>query len=99
MALPDFNADERYMINAVKSNTGMSNAYMWGYLIAGLLMGGFGVYHNSVPLMACAFLVVCGFRLYEEWYQRKWLPIWRSIIDKYEASATGREHSSGSASD
>jgi len=100
MPLPNFSPEEQYLINIVKSSEiSASNPYMWGYVIAGLLMCGFAAYHNSIPLLVCAFLVICGFRLYEEWYQRRWMPIWRSIIDKFEHCAMGTPHSSGSERD
>jgi hypothetical protein len=38
-------------------------------------------------MMACAFIVVCGLRIYEEFAQQRWVPVWRTIIGKYEAAA------------
>ena len=89
MPLPDFTDDERYLINCAKSTaaTSQTNSYMWGYLIGGAFLAGFGAYHNNVPMMFSAFVVVCGFRIYEELFQSKWLPLWRSIIAMYEDAA------------
>jgi hypothetical protein len=92
MPLPDFSAEEKYAINAVRSNAESSNPMMWSCRIGGLLLGGFGVYHNSIRMIVCAFFLVCGFRLYEEWYQRRWLPIWRSVINKYEVAIMAADH-------
>jgi len=89
MPLPNFTDDEQYLINCAKSTKVNGQSYMWGYLVAGAALVGFGAYHDSVPMMLCAFAVVCGFRIYEEIFQSKWLPLWRSIIAKYEAAARG----------
>lgn len=90
MPLPDFSDDERYLINCAKSTAanGQTNSYMWGYLVGGAVLAGFGAYHNSVPMMLAAFGFVCGSRIYEEIFQSKWLPMWRSIIAKYETACT-----------
>ena len=91
MPLPDFTDDERYLINCAKSTAAnaQTNSYMWGYLVGGAVLAGFGAYQSSVPMMLAAFVIVCGFRIYEELFQSKWLPLWRSIIAKYEAAALG----------
>ncbi len=91
MPFPDFTNDEQYLINCAKSTkaNGPANAYMWGYVVAAAVLAGFGAYHGNVPMMLAAFAVVCGFRIYEEMFQSKWLPLWRSIIAKYEAAALG----------
>ncbi len=95
MPLPDFTDDEQYLIKCVKSPnaTGRSSSSMWSYLISGAVVAGFGAYHSSIPMMITAFVVVCGFRIYEERFQNKWLPHWRSIILKYEAAARGEDDS------
>ena len=91
MPLPDFTDDEQFLINCVKSPsaTQQSNSYMWGYVIGGVLVAGFAAYYQSVPMMLAAFAVVCGFRIYEDRFQSKWTPLWKSIIEKYESAATG----------
>jgi hypothetical protein len=86
MPFPDFTNDEKNLISAVKSSKNSINHTMWAYITSGLIMFAFAIYYDSIPLMSCAFLFVGGCRLYEEWHQRKWLPIWHSIIDKYEAA-------------
>ena len=91
MPLPDFTDDERYLINCAKSTAAnaQTNSYMWGYVIAGSVLAGFGAYQSSIPMLLSAFAVVIGFRIYEELFQSKWLPLWRSIIAKCEAAALG----------
>jgi hypothetical protein len=88
MPLPDFTDDEQYLVNSVKSPNaaGKSNSYMWGYIIGAVTFAGFGVYHENVPMLLTALVVVVSFRIYEERYQMKWMPHWRSIIVKYEAA-------------
>lgn len=80
------------MISAVKaleSTTLWLNTFMWGYLFGGALLAGFGAYHEHVPMMLTALAVVCGIRIYEEWLHQKGMPLWRSIISKYEAALDG----------
>ncbi len=91
MPLPDFTDDERHLINCAKSTAANSqtNSYMWGYVVAGSVLAAFGAYQSSIPMLLSAFIVVNGFRIYEELFQSKWLPLWRSIIAKYEAACTG----------
>jgi hypothetical protein len=91
MPLPHFTNDEQYLINCVKSPTASTSAsaYMWGYIVTGALIAGFSAWKEDTLLMLCAFVIVCGFRVYEERFQAKWVPLWKSIIEKYEyASAT-----------
>jgi len=85
---PKFTTDEEFLIKFVKSPTaGMqSNSYMWSYILGGMALAGFAAYYENVWMLLSAFIVVCGFRIYEEWYQRRWLPLWGSIINKYEAA-------------
>lgn len=100
MPLPDFTDDEQYLINYVKSPSAAqrSYSYMWGYVIGGALLAGFAAYYQSIPMMLAAFVVVCGFRIYEERLTSKWTPLWKSIIEKYESAAvraSGDERSAG----
>jgi hypothetical protein len=87
MPLPKFTDDEQYLITGVKSPkaSGAWNSYMWGYLLGCAIIAGFGAYYSSIPMMLTAFVVVCGFRIYEDSAQAKWETVWRSIIAKYEA--------------
>jgi hypothetical protein len=84
MAMPQFTDEERYLINYVRAEKTASNSYMFTYLVSGLVLAGFGAYTGSTTMMMSAFLVVCGFRVYEEMHGSKWTPVWRSIILKYE---------------
>lgn len=88
MTRPEFTADEQYLIRFVQSTTAARqyNSYMWGYLTTGLVLAGFAAYNDSVLMLLSAFVVVCGFRVYEERFQSRWTPVWRSIIEKYEAA-------------
>ncbi len=101
MLLPEFTNDEQYLINFIKSQNavGGSSLYMWSYVLGGITIAGFAAYFGSIPMMGAAFVVVCGFRIYEDWYQLKWMPAWRSIIAKYEAAAAGNGSNSTDDSD
>ena len=93
MPLPEFTNDEQYLISFAKSTRAreQTNTYMWGYLVGGVALAGFGVFHDNVPMMLGAFAVVCGCRVYEELTQTKWTPVWREIIKKYEDAAIGAD--------
>lgn len=91
MPIPDFTDDERFLINYVKSPLACASAssYMWGYIIGGALMAGFSAWYENAFLMLAAFVVVCGFRVYEERFRSQYVRLWRSIIEKYEVAAKG----------
>lgn len=87
MANPDFTTEEQYLIGSLKVGNS-SNTYMWSYLINGFFFALIAAYHENVPLLMCVFLVVCGFRIYEEYSGKKWGPMYQSIIEKYETALT-----------
>ncbi|MEM1071157.1 MAG: hypothetical protein AAGI63_19785 [Planctomycetota bacterium] len=89
MPLPDFNADEQYLINCIKSPNASANSgsSMWGYIVGSALVAGVAAYHENTLIMLAAFLIVCGSRIYEERFQSRWMPHWRSIIEKYESAS------------
>ena len=97
MPKPDFTDDEQYLINSVKSTQAYrhSNSYMWGYMAGAIAFFGVSTYHGNIPLMIIAFAILCGFRIYEEWLQAKWQPLWCTIIAKYEASAISEFNHAG----
>ena len=88
MAYPDFTLDEKYLISYVKTTEASrsTNSYTWGYMVSSSILFGLGVYHTTVALMVIAFVLVIGFRFYEEWNGNKWTPIWKGIVEKYEAA-------------
>jgi hypothetical protein len=87
MPMPTFTADEQYLLNSLKSSAAKEpNVFMWGYLLGCSLLFALAVYYSEIPFMTVSFIVLCGFRFYEDQYSRKWTPLWRSIIDKYEAA-------------
>lgn len=89
MPLPEFTAEEQYLVMHVKSTKSgaLSSFYALGYMCPCVLIAGFAAYHESILMMSAAFLVLIGFRVYEERSQAKWIPVWRSIIAKYEAAS------------
>jgi hypothetical protein len=91
MPAPQFTADEQYLISWAKSSAATTNPFALGYLAAGIMICAVAAYYDSIPFMVVAFIVVCGFRLWEEWYQAKWAHLWGAIVTKYEAAAFGTE--------
>ncbi len=88
MALPEFTPDEAYFIGCVKSPSymGISSAFPLGYMVGSRVLAGFGLYHENLLMIASAFVVLCGFRFYEARLESKSIPVWRSIIEKYESA-------------
>lgn len=88
MSRPSFSPDEQYLVDFLKSPTASdaANVYMWSYVVGGAALACCAAYHNSVDLLVVAFIVVIGFRLYEERHQRRYIPVWRAVIEKYEAA-------------
>jgi hypothetical protein len=86
MARPQFTAEEEYLINAVLSDKGAPDPLMWSYIVSGLGLAGFAAYHESIPMLLSAFVVVCGFRLFEARAHRGLTVQWRSLLEKYETA-------------
>ena len=84
MPMPTFTREEEYLVAAIRSESKGMQAFMWSYVLSGLALAGFAAFYGNVWMMFSAFVVVCGFRVYEEWWQEKWKPIFRSIILKYD---------------
>ncbi len=101
MALPDFTNDELYLVNCIKSpkTSASYNAFMWGYIVGAGLLAGLAAYCENAKMMLAAFIIVCSFRVYEERIQTKWMPLWRSIIEKYEAAASATDAPASTDSD
>ena len=87
MKRPQFTPEEQYLVDISKSPSATRDrTYMWTYLASGILLAAFATYHGSMGMMLAAFIVVCGFRIYEDWYQRRWEEPLRTLIQKYEAA-------------
>lgn len=87
MPKPNFDSDELYLIHCVKSGrVDTNNFYMWHYLIGGFIMALFGVFQENIVIVLCAFGVVAFYRVYEERHYKKYIPVWKSLIEKYEAA-------------
>ncbi len=101
MPLPEFTFDEQYLINSLKSPKATKNpsTYMWSYLVPCAVLAGVAAYNDNISVMLIAFVVLCGFRIYEENYQNRWLPLWHSIIKKFEDACNGIERDATILSD
>lgn len=90
MPLPEFTRQERYVLDSLRNSdvTSGYNVFMWSYLTSGILLAVFAAYFDSIPMMASAFATLSLLRIYEEHWNSKWLPTWRSIIAKYETALT-----------
>jgi len=88
MPLPEFTDEEQYLISFWKSEsaTTQTNTQMWGYLLCAAAVAVFGFYYKDPVMSLLAFVLVFGFRVHEEYSQKKWAKPLRSIILKYEAA-------------
>jgi hypothetical protein len=88
MSLPQFTPEEQFVVSILKSTLPVSrfNALMWGYLVSGSILGGVAMYYSNIHVMAISLILIVGFRLYEEWYQSRWQPVYRSVVMKYESA-------------
>jgi len=90
MTKPDFTPKEQYLLSVYRLPLGrwllFRDGRMWGYVLFGALMCGFGAVFQSIVMMVIGFIVVCGFRIYDEWESSRWSPVLRSIIIKYDAA-------------
>lgn len=84
--MPNFTTEEQYLIDSAKLEKGGPNIFMWGYMASCCLLAGFAAFYGNTLMMACAFVVICGFRIYEERHQARWSPVFLAIINKYEAA-------------
>lgn len=103
MPQPEFTHDEQYLISSLTSPkaTQSPSTYMWSYLVPCAVLAGVSAYNKNLSLVLIAFAVLCGFRIHEENYQNRWLPLWKSIITKYQnaCSETAEDTTSQSTSE
>ncbi len=99
MPLPEFTHEEQYLISYVKSPdlSKHYNGYMWGYLIGCSVLAGFAAYQQHFGMVLAAFAILCGFRIYEDRYGSRWNPIWRTLIEKYEAAIMAKDETTGAS--
>jgi len=91
MRRPNFTREEQYFVDWSKSSAGTHKSDMWMYLVPTALIAAFAVFFESTMMLGCAFVVICFFRVKEDFDQRKWAPIWPSIIAKYEEALADDE--------
>lgn len=89
MPMPTFTGEEQYVISVMRGDVKDTGAFMWTYLLSAGAIAAFAAYYENIWMMLSAFIVLCGVRIYEEWWGLKWRPVSRSIIVKYEAACTG----------
>lgn len=86
MEYPDFTTAERHLIDLVKLSPQPGESMrMWTYILSGLVISGLAAYFQNTVMMYAALIVVCAFRIQEDREYSRWMPIWKSVIEKYEA--------------
>jgi hypothetical protein len=59
MPQPDFNEQEKYLVNSMKMPRGWADeTFTLSYLVMGWLLFGLATYYGNVGFMICAFAVV-----------------------------------------
>lgn len=87
MSKPEFTAEEQYVISFVQQDkTGTWHPYVVSQFVLGVALAAMAVYVNSLYLAVCGICILVGYRIYEDRYQSRWTPVWRSIIEKYETA-------------
>ena len=91
MPRPEFTPYEEHLIASVKLVEVAKAAQSYGfiYLLMGTLVFLAGIPESNLPMMIAGFGIVAIGRLYEEHWYRKQTPMWRSIIQKFEAACDG----------
>jgi hypothetical protein len=89
MPIPTFTPDEKCLIDAIRGDRTQSFSDVLVYSLAGMALAAFGVFYDSVWMMLSAFVILCGYRVWEEWRQARWRPILRSIVLKYDQAIHG----------
>ena len=88
MTRPQWDAEEEYFVAFVRSSAAkrFGDPFSLGYLLAALVVFGFGVHTDTREMVYIAFAVAVGGRIWEMRAQRPWTMVLRGILEKYEAA-------------
>jgi hypothetical protein len=86
MKRPDFTDAEQEAIKRLMDFRGDPSGFVSAYLGAGFGFFLVALLLGSMWMLAVVLLFVCCCRLYEEWHYRPTVPMWKSVIGKYEAA-------------
>ena len=96
MPRPAFTREEEYLISYARTHS-WSSAIMFdlAYLLPSLALIVFGLHSNEFAAIFVAFGLIASFKVWEWTYQRKILPCWKTIIEKYEETLASHEPQPG----
>ena len=84
MPQPSFTAAERALLDRVSQPDTSPLVFEASYLVPAAVLVGIGFAYNAPPAFAAAFAIIVAFRYWQLSSDRRFLPIWREIIRKYE---------------
>lgn len=86
--MPEFTPEEQYLIQYLRSPGTSKSLFsqMIAYIAGAITLAAFGIYHSDVAIISAAVVLLVGLRIYEGVIQSKWLPVWRSLISKFESA-------------
>jgi len=88
MALPEFDAEEEYLLHYIKHNKqiGRVDRFAFGTLTIVLIFSCLGFARGDRLMMLIAAFALIGCRIYEEIIQFRWTLVFERIIEKYETA-------------
>jgi hypothetical protein len=96
MARPQLTPHEALLLNAIKTQDRSTlKIAMWSYLISAGAIAAWGVAINEMVIVFIAFFIVVAFRILEERTQDRWVPHWRSLLEKLDGCCDGVAASAG----
>jgi hypothetical protein len=96
MARPLLTPHEAFLLNAIRTQDRSTlKIAMWSYLISAGAIAAWGVAINEMVIVFIAFFIVVAFRILEERSQDRWIPDWRSLIEKLDNCCDGVTVSAG----
>jgi len=84
MARPSITPEEQYLISSAKTAGESGLLFDLAYLLPSVLLAGFGVDSDAIGVVLVAFAILVGFKVFERCHSRKWDPVWKSVLQKYE---------------
>jgi hypothetical protein len=89
MARPDFTRTEEILVSRILEPDASSAMFEAAYLVPAAVLVAIGFIYDALPAFAAAFAVILAFRIWHVVSDRRYLPVLREIIRKYERACDG----------
>lgn len=93
MSPPDFTKEERYLIDHAKRGMKSATVMLWFYIIYGASVGIYAFESRSGTAITAAIIGMLASRVAEHMKNRRWFPVWVSVIRKFDAALSAQENS------